>query len=930
MRVKDTFENAEKIMKLRLKIIPLVFTLTLAGCSKQTAEELINEAQMKFDANQTSGAMIELKNAIQLEPNNPKARFLLGKSYVERGAAVLAEKELSLALELGYERNDVLPLLASAYNLQFKNQEIIKLVMESRSLESTVKTSLLLYQALAYFQLDKPANAKQSINQANEISTESVYSKLGNAYLAFSNKQLKESLAKTDEILKLQPDLTEAILLKGQLATLSKNYPLAVESFEKYQKLLPDMLLGRTFLANAYIKNKQFDEAEIYIDQLLKSNKNQPFMNQLKGLVRYNAKDFENAKLYTEIAIQNGLSTTPSRIIAGISSFQLKNYEQAYRHFSAIQDDFPQEHPIFKLIAIIDLELGYNLDAAAKLSEIKDMSQDDILLLSTVSTQLVRDGNIQEAKKLLEIANTVVFTDPVRIAEKGMMRLSLDDIEGITDLEKALTLNSDLSVANSALARAYIENGLFQKALELSETWIKSKPDEVSGYVLAAVANAKLNFIVDSETMFDKALSIDKGNPAANIYFANKAVEKNQTVQAIKYLGEIIALHPNYKPALIKYFVLNADNDDANIGIKPIEAAFNNNTDDLNYQILYAQALFTDKRYSKAVDILENVNINENMPEEYWLVLSNAYYFLNNIEQSLEITKDWVEKQPRNRIAHIRLITLYELDNNNQMALESAKKASTYFKDDSQISMLVTNFYIGTNDIESAEKSWNLLPLEMRKGIVGQGLLGQIKLENGQPEIALPLLTSFYQLIPNNRNTTFLAKALIADQKNTEAFSFLREHQLQNGESSLVSLQIAELAIADSDFPLAIMEYKKLLAKEPNNQRALNNLAFLLVGEKNYPEALEYAERAYKLSPNNPSILDTFGLTLLKKGSVTEAVKYFEKAYVIKPKSINIALHYAEALIKLNRKREASIVLARVTSEDPKVKSKVATLQAII
>jgi tetratricopeptide (TPR) repeat protein len=126
------------------------------------------------------------------------------------------------------------------------------------------------------------------------------------------------------------------------------------------------------------------------------------------------------------------------------------------------------------------------------------------------------------------------------------------------------------------------------------------------------------------------------------------------------------------------------------------------------------------------------------------------------------------------------------------------------------------------------------------------------------------------------------------------------------------------------------MEYKKLLAKDPKNQRALNNLAFLLVEEKNYPEAVNYAERAYKLSPNNPSILDTYGLTLFKKGSVIEAIKYFEKAYIIKPKSINIALHYAEALIKLNRKREASIVLARVISEDPEVKGKVATLQAII
>jgi len=142
-------------MKFQIRFIPLVFILALSGCSQKSTEELVSSAQQKIAAGQASAGIIELKNALQKEPDNGQARFLLGKIYIERGAATAAEKELERALKLGYEKNEVLPLLASAYNLQFKNQDIINLVSESKNLDPTVETSLLLYQALAYFQSSK-------------------------------------------------------------------------------------------------------------------------------------------------------------------------------------------------------------------------------------------------------------------------------------------------------------------------------------------------------------------------------------------------------------------------------------------------------------------------------------------------------------------------------------------------------------------------------------------------------------------------------------------------------------------------------------------------------------------------------------------------------------------------------------------------------
>ena len=213
----------------------LIFSLffIITGCTKKTSDEYISLAESKIQQEDFSTAIIELKNAIGVNAQEPKSRFMLGSLYAQRGSSASAEKELKLALELGYEPNDVLPVLANVYSLQYKNAEIIKLVEESRSLAPEVSTSLLLYKALAHFQLGEPYKAKKAVADANEISSDSLYSKLGSAYVDFSNNQIGVSLEKINHILKEHPDFADALLLKGQLTSATNDLAGAVESFEQ-------------------------------------------------------------------------------------------------------------------------------------------------------------------------------------------------------------------------------------------------------------------------------------------------------------------------------------------------------------------------------------------------------------------------------------------------------------------------------------------------------------------------------------------------------------------------------------------------------------------------------------------------------------------------------------------------------------------------
>ena len=913
--------------KLNLALVFSSF-LIISGCSEKTSDEYVALAEIKIQQNDIPTAIIELKNAIGVNPQDPVARFMLGELYAQRGSSAAAEKELNHALELGYEPNKVLPILASSYSLQFKNEEIIQLVNESRNISPEVNTSLLLYKALAHFQLAQPYKAKKAIADANEISADSIYSKLGNAYVDFSNKQIGSSLEKINEILRLQPDLPEAHLLKGQLTSISKDTQGAVKSFEKYKSLLPSTYQSRLFLANAYIKNKQFDKAEQELDQLLKISPEQPFVNQMKGLVRYHKQDFEAAKRYTEKAIQNGMESISNRVIAGVSSFRLHHFEQAFRHIDPIKGQLPANSQIHKLLTILQLNLGLGQEAGQTLVNIDGLNEDDIILLSSASAQLLKDGNFEEAKQLVKLADSIEYTNAINLTQKGMLRLSFDELDGITDLEHALQLDPQLSAGNTALARAYIENGFYDKAYALSKVWIEQKPKEVNGYILAAVSQSKKGNILDAEKMYHMALSLVKANPAANIYFADKSEAAGNLDAAIASLNEVLQQYPNHLSALTKYFVLNKRLGNPDKGLKLIKESVDNNLNDPRPLLLYAQALYSNKQYSQVTTEINVDTLNIVSDSKIWETLANAYFKQGMLDESEGILKNWRANQPNNRNAFIRSIHLQELRGENQKALQLVNDASQIFENDIQFQVLTAYFYMKNAQVKEAKSTFNALPKELADSPIGKGLLGQILLANNENERALPLLNEYYQAEPSNKSAMLVTKALKNADKIGRAFEFLNTHVESYGRSVHIDSQLAELSILNKNYKQAEKSYRVILQSDPQNVRALNNLANILMLEHRYEEAGPLAKQAAELLPENAEILDTYSQLLAKTGRKKQALSVAVKAYALNNKSPVLSLNVAELLIESDKNTQAREIMDAITDKAPDTVARIKLLRS--
>ena len=89
--------------KLPLMIAAVLISLIIQGCGKKTedAQTLIADARNYQEKGDNNAAIIQLKNALQSNPDNSEARYLLGTIYNKTGDFQSAEKELRKALSLG-------------------------------------------------------------------------------------------------------------------------------------------------------------------------------------------------------------------------------------------------------------------------------------------------------------------------------------------------------------------------------------------------------------------------------------------------------------------------------------------------------------------------------------------------------------------------------------------------------------------------------------------------------------------------------------------------------------------------------------------------------------------------------------------------------------------------------------------------------------
>ncbi len=872
---------------LNRSLIVLAIAVSIQSCSdNKTDTEYLNEAAALVEQKEPNAAIIELKNGIKQSPSNPEFRIMLGELYASQGLYVSAEKELKKALDSGGSKQKVLPSLLRSLAKQNKFTEVLSTLNDAEVAQDD--PLFYMYEAIAYVRLNQLDKAELAVAKAQDISNESAYTYLGKAFLYQEEAELNETIELVNKAIEIEPGLTEAYVLLGQLYFLKKNYGLALEFFEKYQQMVPSDSEVKIFIANSYLNNKKTIEAEKILTTLIKQQPEHAFINQLIGLVNYEKEDYENAIIYTDKAIQNGLDTIGNRVVVGISAYRQKRYELAHRNLIRTSKYFPDTHPINQVLSVVEIQLADESSSNIETDTIKEV--DLLIQESFILSQL------GEFDKVSDTFNSVSAQteNPQQLTQIGILKISNNDVSGIIDLEKAIELDPSANMTKAALAKSYIALKEYDKAFVIANDWIEQFPDKTVGHILSARLYFLLDNQAEAKNHLENALQIDEFDTYSLVHMAQLAMQENDNASAVAYLKKSLSHDSTNIVALTYLYRASNKLGKASEALNKIKDNYEG-TQEPKAAILYAVTLHKEKNYQQSIEVLSLLNENTvGSSVIYWITLADSYIKLEMNEKAIQVYDRMLSYRPGSKLALYSKVKLYETLKQYDYAQKTTLEALQLHPLDADFNSYAIYFAILQGDYEKATTHINNLPNEQKSNPVNIGFSGEIDLNSENYSSAATKLKQSYLAAPTVRNLVLLVEAYDKSANKQAAFELLKVHYETTEQNLLVKNLLAEYAI-EFDLNLSQQLYEEIVAVVPNQIAILNNLAWVEYKLNNLSKALVASNKALSLSPNHPMIMDTQALILYKQGKKEEAIAILERAYELAPSNEKIASHLTEA-----------------------------------
>lgn len=894
----------------------LSIAIGLSACSEQkTTEEYIAASKVYIQNLEYGAAIVELKSAVRQAPKDAEARLHLGKAYLKQGSYVNAEKELEKAVSLGHTEN-IIPSISFIKMKLNKPNEVFKLLDNGINLSGSEYLLLLVYAGVTSVQINDIEKGQDFFNQAISLNEADVYGQLSKAYLAQTKNDYQGALSTIDIILLNHPQLSEALLLKGNLQYGLGQYQKAADTFSLYIKQVPQDIHVKYFEVQSLIRAGNFEEAEVIADYFISKIKSTPLINQYKAEIEFHKKDYSKAKRFAEQAARAGNQFKLAKMIAGMSAYQLRDMEQAYLHLRPLEQYVSNNHPIKRILAVVKLELGY-VDEA--LNDFNDLTDVDEVFLQLASKEVASKGDIPSALSLLIRAEQLSPNNAGIKVQKGTLLLNQGDESGITTLEQAIHLDPNLEEVKTTLALEYLKQGNDEKAKTIIDQKLTSDKTKVSGLLLRGVFFTKQKKYDEAKKSFDEILLIEPKNVAA-LYNLGLLANENLSV-SVQYYQQVLLIQPSHQGAIQRLSQVQAGANKIDETVAFLTSLNQTEPNNLNIILGLAQNLRKKGDIKQAILLLNNVEQQTIKSAGYWVILGDSYTQNRDFEKANETFNKAVELFPSHFLINLRRIGMLEIENKHLEALQATHMAYKKFPDNTRLEMLLSYYELLNKNYEATEQ--RLAQLENKKisNPFIDNIAGQLALERKSYSVAVESFSDAYQKLPNSKNVISLARALKFNGQQNEAKLVLTDYINDNPKNTTIRMILASL-YSSSEQHKSMEQYKAILKVQPENVVVLNNLAWSQYENNLNVQALVNIKKAHVKQPTSIQVLESYGVILIANNQYIEGVKVLKQAINKGSKDENVQIALAEAFVAKNDYKSAKLILNSLESKNEKVLTK--------
>ena len=871
-------------------------------------DRLVRDAQQYFDKGELNAAIIQLKNALQRQPDHAEARLLLGRSHLELGDGASAEKELDRAASLGVDSAILLPLLGKAWLLQGKTDRVLEEI-DGAELSGEALADHLYLRGQAFSMRGDPDQAESHFAKALGAYPGHVDSLVGQARLLFARGDAQGARERLDRALGLSRDHADAWALDGELQRQAGNLEAAEDRFNRTLALQPRHLGAYLGRAAIYIDQGRFDLAERDIGQVLRRSPRHPIAHYLLGLAAYQQGKHDEAVS----ALEQTLGVLPghasSLVLMGTIRYQQGQYHQSIQHLRPFMMAYPEHVPGAKLLAAALLRTQQAHAAIELLEATARLAPEDAQLLAMLGSAYLESGDGSKGLDYLRRAAELAPDAASIQAKMGIAHILAGDARQATDdLEAAVNLGQGLWQADILLVVTYLNNGEVDKALAAARALQAKLPDDPMPFNLLGAVFLQKGDPDAARNAFGQALSVRPGFAPAKLNLARMDINDGQLERARSKFLEVLAADEASLDAMYGMTDL------AHLQGQPgqveqwLQRARKHHPQAVKPSVLLAEYFLRVNQPLKALDVARALNEHQPNQPDALRVLGLAQMATDSNAAGVATFKRLAELLPDNVQVQYLLGSAAVKHQDLGMARAAFRKVLELEAHHAGALFSLGSIHLGANEHDQAARYAKLL-LEQHAGQPwGYALSADMLASEGEYAAAAIQAREAYGHDPSQSRLLryhHLLKQSDARQEAAELLeAWLQQHPLDASVHLLAAMDLQELGKPR----VAMDHYEKVLAQHPGNVIALNNLAWLYL-EEDPKRALRHAEQAYQASPDRPEVLDTYGWALVRNGEAQKGLTFLQDALVKAPHLAQIRYHTAVALHKTGRDREARLEL---------------------
>lgn len=894
-----TLRPALEHRALRAWPLAIVLSLALAACGGDDPAQLKASAREHIAKNEYPAAIIQLKNALQKQPESGEARLMLGEALLATGDVAGAESELRKASEQAATADKATALLARAMVLQGQHKKVDDTYRKTQLKDKTAQADLWLAVADARMGLGQNDRAREAVDAALEASPGHAAALVARARLLASAGKFDEAQAVLAQVLQQHPSDAAALKFQGDLLFYGLNQPdKALPLYEKALAARPSFHEARAGVVRVHLRMGRLDEAVKTLQQLKAVADGQSPTLLLEGQIAMLQGDLKAARAAAQKLLKKLPDNAWALELAGVIEYQAGALVQAEPLLEKAVSAAPDANLARRTLIQVQLRKGDVQKALSLLPEGLDASKDASLLGVAAQAYLV-SGNAALAQRYFEKAATLDPQDPEKKTQLALSKMANGQAEQVLDELRDIAAKDQGVVADMALINTLAQQRKPEQALQAIGKLEAKKPNDPIPPLLRAQVLRFKGDVAEARKVLERA---QQAHPSFLPHVTNLAqldLLQKQPQVAQSRMEAFVKGSPKNVQAILELAELRQV-----LGAKPDEVesllrrAVEAGPDDVRPRLALITLLLRQQKSAQALTAAQEAAAVFPTHPGVLDGLGQSQAAKGEHNQALSTFGKLAALQPKSAEPHMRIAAVHAAVNNLEAAAQSLRKALEIQPELASARQGLAGLALRKNDMAEAlgvvRKAQALRP----KDPMGHMMEGDVHVFARKWDAAIQSFQKAVQLGSGTPAAAIkLHGAYLGAQRKADAEKFAAEWTARNPREVAFVFYLGSQAMSAKDLPLAEKHFRKALDIQPNNPVALNNLAWVQ-GRQGKDEAVANIERANTLAPDNADILDTWASLLERKQQWGRAIELQEKAVQLEPKRPDLKLTLARLRLR--------------------------------